>query len=64
MTKISEMTNKQLKEEFDEYNDIVNGICYGVKDLMWLSAITREIEKRGGEISTRSKVSFNRIRGD
>jgi hypothetical protein len=32
--------------------------CYGTKDSMMLDAITREIEKRGGEISHTAKIEF------
>ena len=57
--KLSEMSNKELEDEFISYDEMVNKTgCYGTKDLMWLHAIEKEIERRGGEVVTSSEVSF------
>ena len=57
--KLSEMTNKQLEEEYISYDEIINKVgCYGTKDLMWLNAIEKEIQKRGGEIWADLSVNF------
>lgn len=62
--KIKDMTNKQLKEAYYEYNYIINlanngAGCYGVKDIMMLEALEKEINDRGGEIENTKRVRLN-----
>ena len=53
------MSNKELRDEFVSIDQLINSVgCYGISDLMWLNAIEKEIEKRGGEIETCSDVIF------
>lgn len=57
--KISEMSNTELEEEFISYDEMINEVgCYGTKDLMWLHAIEKEIENRGGEIIKKKTIYF------
>lgn len=49
--KLSEMTKRELKEEYIAVWETVYKIgCYGTKDLRWLDAVEKEIHKRGMEI--------------
>jgi len=57
--KISDMSNKKLKEEYTAVDETINVVkCFGTKDLMWRDALEKEILKRGGEITTINKVWF------
>ncbi len=57
--KLSEMTNKELEEEYIAYDETVYKVgCYGTKDVMWLNAIEKEIERRGGEVHQEASVFF------
>jgi hypothetical protein len=52
--KISNMTDKELKNEFEAYNELVNGenSCYGVRDMMYLLLLESELVKRGFKFRT------------
>jgi hypothetical protein len=56
---LSEMSNKQLEKEFISASELINDIgCFGVKDVIYLEQLQREIARRGGEIHTSHKVKF------
>ena len=56
--KLSEMTNEQLEDEYHQYHEMVDNCCYGTKDLMWLHAIEKELDRRGAEVYTKKEVHF------
>ena len=57
--KISEMSKEQLKDEYESVCETIDVVgCYGTKDLMWRDALEGEIVNRGGDIYTRTEVSF------
>jgi hypothetical protein len=44
---IENMSNKELFREWETYNQIINDIgCYGIRDLMYLTSLNNEIDKR------------------
>jgi hypothetical protein len=44
---IENMSNKELFREWETYNQIINDIgCYGIRDLMYLTNLNNEIDKR------------------
>lgn len=55
--KISEMSNKQLKEEYVSICETIDVIdCLGTNDLRWRDALEKEIAKRGMRIIPRVEV--------
>ena len=56
--KIEDMTNKQLKEEFKEYYNIVNNeyMAHSTTDVRIFYALQAELDKRDIEYST--KIQF------
>jgi len=56
--KISDWTNKKLKQEAKNYHQLINVIeCFGCSDLRRQSAIWEEIDKRAIEYHT--EIIFN-----
>ncbi len=52
--KFSDWTTKKLKDEYISYDELINVIkCYGVKDIMHMDGIARELDNRGVEIKSR-----------
>ncbi len=55
--KISEMSKKQLKEEYISVCELIDITgCFGVNDLKWRAALEVEIEKRGMIITNKVEV--------
>ena len=57
--KFSDWTTAKLKKECEIYDDLIYGpnACYGVRDMITLTGIINELEKRGIEVG--SQVTFN-----
>ena len=49
MEDIKTMTDQQIKSEYKMYFDIIHNEhgCYSTRDLRWLDALERELDKRG-----------------
>ena len=57
MMEIKDMTDKQLIEEFEQYDQMINQVqCFGTKDLYWFEDLRREINSRGFDIISKSEV--------
>ena len=55
--KISEMNDKQLKEEYIAICETIDVLdCFGINDLLWRNALEKEIAKRGMKIIPRVEV--------
>lgn len=59
---ITKMTNKNLRKNFLEYDDLIHGNyqCYGIKDLLFLNNLESEILRRGGEIVSERRIVFEK----
>jgi hypothetical protein len=60
--KISEMSNEELKKEYEGVCEMIDVVeCYGTLDLRLRFALEKEIDKRGGKIYTRQDVVFQEV---
>jgi hypothetical protein len=60
-TKFTDMSDNQLiGEALALYDSIYVTECYGVKDMLYLESITRELEKRGYTAVEDKKLTFKR----
>ena len=51
MKDIKDMSDQELFDEFVAYDQLINDVgCYGVKDMMYYSAIQEEMFKRNMKI--------------
>jgi hypothetical protein len=55
-TKLSD--SELIGEAMALYDSIYVTECYGVKDILYLDAITAELEKRGYEVMEDKKLTF------
>ena len=55
--KISEMSNKEIKESYIDVCESIDVIdCFGTSDLRWRDALEKEIFKRGMKVIQRVEV--------
>jgi len=60
-TKFTDMSDNQLIGEALALYDSIHVIeCYGGKDMLYLNAVTAELEKRGYEVTDTNKLTFKR----
>lgn len=59
MKGVTEMSNDELAESYASiYSQIEVVDCFGMSDLVWRELLEREIDRRGGTITTHATVSF------